>query len=431
MSRTTSGAARAPVGEVAPVNWRREVTAGVARSMAVAVGVPLLWSAAIRFSRGEFLLPAMLIALYIPLLIAASAALRSEVRAALTIASLAAMGFVITAAGQTVYGAMPILLSGALATLTLGTRWAAALTVIVTGLVALALALADRGVLAGYFGELPGVRIRQFTVLAGLTLGLVAAIHVVLRSLRDSLETSRRLLSELRREAADRLKLAYRVNEAEEEERRRIARELHDDVGQRLTALKMQLEMLAPDAPRALRPGIDEAVALAGGVLDDTRSLSRDLRPALLDEAGLVPAIGALLESQARAAGFSASVDAEPGLRLTHGVEIATYRVLQEAIANIVQHARARHVHFSAGASGQTLEMTLSDDGVGFDVPDTRASAASDGHIGLLSMWERLAMVGGECRVESAPGLGTTIRLAIPRSPLMAPSPAPQPAMAV
>lgn len=395
------------------MQWRKDLSKSVARSMALAIGVPGFWGAVVWTLRGEWGLALLVLGLYAPVAVAALAPLPAWARAGLTIATAFGLGVVLVAMGRNTFGPGPFFIAVMLASITLGTRWAVAMSCLGTAGLAAAYYVSDHQLVWQVPNDEAGIRLRPVVGTFGLCLGLTGALHIVLRSLETSLGAATRLLAELRREANDRVLLARRLVEAEEVERRRIARDLHDDVGQRLTALKLRLQLQHAPGPPADTPAFD-AVAMVDGLLADVRTLSRDLRPALLDELGLLPAARALVEGQQGA--FDVRVDIASsllGLRLPPEIEIACYRALQEALANAVRHARATRLTLTAAIDAEFLEIALSDDGWGFD-PVHVAAKAPGQHLGLVSMRERMAMIGGACAVESAPGRGTTVRLSMP-----------------
>ena len=259
----------------------------------------------------------------------------------------------------------------------------------------------------------PSQYFRLWFLHASLTAGLVATIGHVTRYLEASLERSDALLERVRVEAQAVQALAGRVREAEEDERRRLARELHDDFGQRLTALRMKLQLsrLRPDQRTA---AIDDCVAISEELLHDVRAFARGLRPPLLDEVGLGPALQALIDAHVDRSALIVTVGVPEWLpRLPPPIELAVYRVVQEALANSLRHAAASRLSLAARHDGGELSVWLIDDGRGFD-PRKAAGAAPGQHLGLVSMRERAAFAGGRLDVESAPGRGTTICLRIP-----------------
>jgi signal transduction histidine kinase len=201
--------------------------------------------------------------------------------------------------------------------------------------------------------------------------------------------------------------LNRRLESAKEEERRHIAHELHDELGQELTALKFQL--LTRD-----RPGAPEAVALVNGLLDRVRRLSLDLRPPLLDEVGLGPALRAHLETRAAQSGLAMTLETHELDRVAPETEMAAYRLVQEAVTNVLRHAGAKTVAVSVSRGAGAVEIGIRDDGRGFVPEDTLDRAAAEGHIGLVGMRERARALGGEFALVSRPGAGTTIMVRLP-----------------
>lgn len=256
--------------------------------------------------------------------------------------------------------------------------------------------------------------LRLWLLYTGLSGGVVAAVHQMIRSLQASLAEGDELRDRLDIEGRAAQALAGRVTEAEERERERLARELHDDFGQRLTALLMKLQM-AKATPDRMAGAIDESAALAEGLLRDVRTVSRGLRPPLLDEVGLIPALRALCEQHAGPPELALSIEVPDKLaRLPHSMELAAYRVFQEAIANVVHHAQATTATLRIAYADDHLVIVLSDDGRGFDPKAAGRAAAAGQHLGLVGMRERAAFIGAELQVRSAPRHGTTVRLRIP-----------------
>ncbi|AXK71515.1 sensor histidine kinase [Lysobacter sp. TY2-98] len=205
-------------------------------------------------------------------------------------------------------------------------------------------------------------------------------------------------------------RLGRSVLRVQEDERRRLARELHDGVGQNLTALKHRLAQLrdAADVDPTLRDALDAAVALCADTLEDTRELSRLLRPTILDDLGLEPALRWLGRSVGQAAGISIAVEVEPLPPLDGERETLLFRVAQEALNNIAKHAQARSVLMRVVERDGRLQLQIVDDGVGFD-PSLRAAGS-----GLSGMRERLRLFAGTLEVHSAPGDGTRLRAVVP-----------------
>ena len=199
------------------------------------------------------------------------------------------------------------------------------------------------------------------------------------------------------------------VLRAQEEERRRLARDLHDEVNQSLTAILLRLEALNQSAP----PGIDDELAevkrLVNQAMDELLKLARTLRPSALDDHGLTSAIVSQVRRFSAQTGIRADVTTggEPA-GLEPDQEIAVYRFAQEALSNVAQHARASSVEVDLSTNGTRLELTVRDDGRGFDPALER-----DG-IGLTGMAERARLVGARLNVDSSPGGGTALTFEVP-----------------
>ena len=210
--------------------------------------------------------------------------------------------------------------------------------------------------------------------------------------------------------------LSRRLFEVQEEERKRLARDLHDDVGQALTALKIQLESIArPGNELTARSRIDEIVDTVQHTLERVRQLSLSLRPPQLDDLGLAAALRSHLDRQARVAGLHAHFEAEDAPQeLAPDAETACFRVAQEAINNVLRHARARNLWVRLFTAGGRLAISVRDDGRGFDLDSVRARAASGASLGLVGMEERMALAGGSFELRSAPGQGTVLLATFP-----------------
>jgi signal transduction histidine kinase len=262
----------------------------------------------------------------------------------------------------------------------------------------------------------PSQYLRLLALHVCLSASVVAAIRLVMRSLERSLETGDQLLQRVRQEARATQALAGRLTEAEENERAKLSRELHDDLGQRLTALRMKLQLgqlgsgLTPSA-------LDECVSISEDLLRDVRTFARGLRPPLLDEVGLVPALRAMIDLHTDPQVHVVTVDAPDAVaRLPHSVELAAYRVLQEALGNVLRHAGATRLTLEIVDEDLELIIALSDNGCGFDPAAVARESESGEHLGLVSMRERAEFIAADLHIQSAPGKGTTVRLRIPRT---------------
>lgn len=223
-----------------------------------------------------------------------------------------------------------------------------------------------------------------------------------------------RLMAELARRQALRGQLLERILEVQEEERRRIARELHDEAGQALTSLMVGLRLLEKEAdrPEAVVARVAGLKRTTDEVLENLHRLAVDLRPASLDHLGLVPALRQYLEAYSRQHGLSVQFEVV-GMddeRLPPAVEITLYRVVQEALTNVVRHARATHVDVLLERRHDRVVAIVEDNGVGFHP----GRVEEGGHLGLFGMRERAEMLGGTLSVESTPGVGTTVFVEVP-----------------
>lgn len=220
--------------------------------------------------------------------------------------------------------------------------------------------------------------------------------------------------------------MSQQLVRAQEDERRHIARELHDEVGQSLTAALLNLQVLSSLTDLEELPArLDDSLSLIDRVLRQVRTLSLNLRPALLDDLGLAPALRWLVSRQAERAGFETQFNADfMDERFASDIEITCFRAVQEAITNVVRYAQAKSVTVDLLKPGADLCVSIRDDGVGFDVGAALQRAAHGHSMGLLSMQERVLLLGGQMRIESAPGHGTTIHLRLPLAPPAADAPA-------
>jgi PAS domain S-box-containing protein len=220
----------------------------------------------------------------------------------------------------------------------------------------------------------------------------------------------------LREAAASLQALTRRLVEAEEAERRRIARELHDRVGQNLSALNINLDIvlgeLGESGPHELRVRLRDSLALVDGTLQTIENVMAELRPPLLDEYGLGAALGWHAEEYSRRTGLAIEFDdlARSRIRdLRPEGAAALFRIAQEALSNIARHANARKVRLLLESDERELALTISDDGAGFD-----PGAAPATRWGMTAMRERALAAGGQLEIDSAPGRGTTVRAAVP-----------------
>jgi len=236
--------------------------------------------------------------------------------------------------------------------------------------------------------------------------------HAVVQMVVDDVTEQRRRAAEQERSGRTLRRLQANVVEAREEERRRIARELHDELGQRLTALKMEVSSLAK---RVGLHAADAPVSSMLAMLDETvaavRRIASDLRPLMLDDLGLNAAIEWLARDTARRTGIDISVQLSEGPEPPdERLATALYRMVQEGLTNVVRHAQARQVQVQVRMNGDAVELTVTDDGVGLPEP----GAVREDAYGLLGLRERVAMLGGTLTLDNRPGGGARLAVRVP-----------------
>lgn len=205
------------------------------------------------------------------------------------------------------------------------------------------------------------------------------------------------------------------LNELLEEQTRRISHQLHDHAGQLLVSVYLALDELAHEVP-GVRPRLQGIRDLLDTIEEHLRRLSHELRPTMLDDLGLGPALEFVASRVSARTGVRVTVESVPPSRLASPVEVVLYRVVQEALTNASKHARASNVRVRVEQDAGRILCSISDDGVGFDVAAVIASAGAHG-IGLIGIRERLAPLGGTLQVVSAPGRGTELLVTIPSDP--------------
>lgn len=287
------------------------------------------------------------------------------------------------------------------------------------------LATALSALLLGYAGEarvtgplrigriVDPVEFGAFLIKALIIIEVIAA----LRRARGLAESRAAELASVNEELRHAL-VSRRLLAEQETERGRISRVLHDDVGQLLTALRLNLERLT------LRERDDEAVIRDSiGLVDETlthvRALSVELRPTVLDDLGLGEAVAWYANRQAERAGYAIVVEQALGEgRLPEAIETAGFRIVQQAVTNIARHAKAKNVRIVLRRDSQTVELAVVDDGIGFDVPDARIRSQAGESLGLVDMTELAYMAGGILTITSTKGKGSTVRVQFPMDSL-------------
>jgi PAS domain S-box-containing protein len=236
-------------------------------------------------------------------------------------------------------------------------------------------------------------------------------VQMVITDITERAEERR----ELERSRRELRQLSANMVIAREDERRRIARELHDELGQRLTALKMELASLDTSAPGAARSGrIDAMLEMVDDTVASVRRIATELRPLMLDDLGLNAAIEWLAHGWAARMGVKVRLKLEPvDPDVGDAAAIALYRMVQEALTNIARHAHAHQVRIELRQAGGELRLTVQDDGVGFG----EASMYREGSHGLMGIRERAYMLGGQLEIGNARGGGGRIRVRLPLRP--------------
>ena len=239
-----------------------------------------------------------------------------------------------------------------------------------------------------------------------------AALKESERHHTQSLEQERHLQEQMRH-------LSHQLLTVQEEERKRISRELHDEIVQTLTGINMQLANLKAAAAmnsKGLQKKISSTQRLVEKSVEIVHRFARDLRPTLLDDLGLVPALHSFMKDFTRRTGIRIHFTAFAPARLDQldsARRTAFYRLAQEALTNVARHAHASHIRVTVQKLARAMTMEIADNGKGFEL-DRVLSAKRNNRLGVLGMRERVEMVGGQFGIESAPGRGTTIRARIP-----------------
>lgn len=310
--------------------------------------------------------------------------------------------------------------------------------VLLLNAVMVALATAGAALVTGFSTD----HVEQLIVIAGVAAGITCLLNIVI--LRRRFTPLEAVITEMEKadlsqpganlpawidgqaetEEAERLELAFlrmmRRLEAErrrssnsalaaqEEERARVARDLHDQVNQSLTGVLLRLEAARSEAPPELAAEIEETSRLAHQAMDELLTVARQLRPTALDDLGLRAAIAGLVEELDRpglTAGFRCDDDPSG---LDPDIQLVIYRVSQEAIGNAVRHSGAARIEVTLARSDRSFELIVADDGSGFTFDQATSG------LGLGGMRERAILVGGELEIESRPDHGTTVRLIVP-----------------
>ena len=255
------------------------------------------------------------------------------------------------------------------------------------------------------------VRMMGFALALGTVVAALTTYHVT--KLERKQESQSKVIAQAE---IDLRRLSRRLVQAQETERKALSRELHDEVGQTLTALGMELaniDTARTADPAVFRQSLDDAKRLNAGAMGAIRGLAMGLRPSMLDDLGLEPALQWQGREFSRHTGVTASVHVEGNIdELDETQRTCIYRVVQEALTNCARHAQAGNVTVSVKENLRRLEVLVKDDGIGFDVQKLSRTG-----LGLIGMKERVQAIGGELVVNSTIGSGTTVKLSAPLTP--------------
>jgi PAS domain S-box-containing protein len=278
----------------------------------------------------------------------------------------------------------------------------------------------------GWTGELLNVRKNgeTFPIVMSSSIvrdaeGTPVALVGIARDITEQKNLQRRLDEASRRRTEDLRRFAIEVQRAQEVERRRIARELHDDLGQRLSGMKFNIEVFEDTLGKAdaqTQGKMDQFKKQIDSMITEIRRLSANLHPSVLDDFGLLVALQLLCEEFEKLQKIKIQLqpaDRKMG-RFEPQVEIALYRIVQEALSNIAKHAGASEVCVRLGTEGESVRLLIKDNGSGFDIGSVQVRKDSNRGLGLISMRERSEELGGTFQIESTPGQGSTITVEFP-----------------
>lgn len=242
----------------------------------------------------------------------------------------------------------------------------------------------------------------------------IGALAASFNTMVDSLRLYRTELDNLSRMRAQ---LVEKVISAQEEERRRIARELHDETGQALTSIMLVMKALeGADSLAEVREGLAELRSITSAALRDIRRLAVELRPSALDDLGLLPAISRYSQEYSAKFGLEVRIDKDEEAlgRLPQAMEVSLFRIVQEALTNVVKHAQATSVSLAIQKKDDHLAITIEDNGRGFDLERLEKEGNEERRLGLFGMQERASLLGGTLSISSFPGRGTRVAVQVP-----------------
>lgn len=238
-------------------------------------------------------------------------------------------------------------------------------------------------------------------------------------SLRDSQLTTKSLLNDSVKQHKEMRRLSHQLLNIQEDERRRISRELHDVISQALASINLQLAKLnsqSKDANAILQKNIASTQLLVTKTVDIIHRFARDLRPTVLDDLGLIPALKSFIKSFLEDTGIRVNLTAFAEIeKVPHDTRTTLFRVAQEALNNVALHAKTGDAEVTITNHSALIKMDITDNGQGFIIDSSSSTPAKSNRLGLLGMRERCEMIGGTFHVLSKPGHGTTIRIEVPR----------------
>ncbi len=395
--------------------WRADLTLALSRTFAALILVPTIAMLVVRVQAGRFVDAAISLMLYGLVVVAAvNTRLPTGWRVAAVLAVLTGITFnIILSRGL---GLNIGALAGTFALLTL-LAWGRAAAAAAVGAWIAVFAAAAHATAAGRVVTIPEAGAQQVLTTIALwtaltTVGVVALLSVIAR-LEEGVKSAEELERRLRLEARERLALAQRLLTEEDALRGNLARELHDDIGQRLTAIKITLETARVRRQDTLTAACRDSVRLIQDLERDV-VLSSNLRPTLLEEGGFGIAIGSLVREETLRAGITGIVDIPEGLTLRDEAQMPCYRIVQEALTNVIRHARAHSIAVRGRRVPAGIAFVVRDDGVGFDLEAARRLGISGERLGLIGMRERAEGIGADLEIVSSPEAGTEIRLVVP-----------------
>jgi len=234
---------------------------------------------------------------------------------------------------------------------------------------------------------------------------------VILRDISERKRTDRQLLASRERLAT----LSRHLISAQEAERKRMSRELHDEIGQVFTAVSLHLQLVRSSIPEAFSPMIDDGLQIVGKAIQQVREMSLNMRPLMLDDFGLIPTLRWFIERQRKRSNLEIHLDARiAGLELSTDLKTTCYRIVQESITNIQRHAKAKNAWITYVESEAGIMLTIRDDGCGFDVITCEQRASHGECLGLLGIRERVELLNGQSEIKSESSAGTTINVFLP-----------------